>query len=233
MDLNIPNAPTRSAPFYVDRIAKTSQMLASGKDSSGIALTAAARSQAERLVEYDRIVVNDFKSFVYQSPNTTFDRELILDLGDREVRVEHLGRGNTSGDAIVYLPKDRIVASGDLLVRPFPFPYDGYPSEWVGTLDRLDRLDATVIVPGHGELMRDRSYLHLVRELFQSAIDQVNARIHIIGPAEFREVENVLPHVDLSPFRQRFTGTDASRAKQFDEMAEQVVRLVFKEAALR
>jgi cyclase len=233
MDLNIPNAPTRSAPFYVDRVAKTTAMLSSGKDSSGRSISAAERGQAEILLARDRMVIDDFKAFVYQPPTATFERELTLDLGKREVQIKHLGRGNTNGDAVVYLPKEKLVASGDLLVHPYPFPYDGYPSEWVGTLDQLAQLDASVIVPGHGEIMRDQTYLRLVRDLFQSAIDQVNARIHVIGPAEFRDVKEVLPNVDLSPFRQRFTGGDASRAKGFDEMAQQVVRLVFKEAALR
>ena len=83
------------------------------------------------------------------------------------------------------------------------------------------------------EIMRDKTYLYLVRDLFRSAVDQVNARIHVIGPAEFQEVDAVLPQVNLSAFRQRFAGESPEAAKQFDEVATQVVKLVFKEAALR
>jgi glyoxylase-like metal-dependent hydrolase (beta-lactamase superfamily II) len=233
MDLNIPNAPTRSAESMAAAVTEASGMLSSGKGTDGSPLTAAERVQVESLLVRRKLAVDDYKNFVYQPPTLTFDRRLTIDLGGREVQIRHFGRGNTTGDAVVFLPKEKVVASGDLLVRPFPFPYDGYPSEWVRTLDRLDQLDAEVIIPGHGEIMRDKTYLRLVRDLFQSAIDQVNARVHVIGPAEFKEVDNVLPYVNLSAFRQRFGGDDANRRKQFDALAEQVVRLVFKEAALR
>jgi glyoxylase-like metal-dependent hydrolase (beta-lactamase superfamily II) len=233
MDLNIPNATKRSLPNHTQLATQESAALTSGKGTDGKPFTAAQRAQVESLLVRRRTIIDDYTTFVYQPPTTTFDRELTLDLGNREVRITHLGRGNTNGDAVVFLPKERVAISGDLLVRPFPFPYDGYPSEWIATLDRLGQLDATVIVPGHGEIMRDKTYLYLVRDLFRSAVDQVNARIHVIGPAEFQEVAAVLPHVNLSAFRQRFAGENPEAAKQFDEVATQVVKLVFKEAALR
>jgi glyoxylase-like metal-dependent hydrolase (beta-lactamase superfamily II) len=83
------------------------------------------------------------------------------------------GRGNTNGDAIAWLPRERIVIAGDLLVRPVLFVDDGYPSDWIHTLDRLEQLDAATIVPGHGHAMRDWAYLRAIRELFRSAVGQV------------------------------------------------------------
>jgi cyclase len=35
----------------------------------------------------------------------TFDHDISIDVGDREVQVKFLGRGNTAGDAVAYLPK--------------------------------------------------------------------------------------------------------------------------------
>ena len=62
--------------------------------------------------------------------------------------MKFLGRGNTGGDAVVYLPKEKIVIAGDLVVYPIPYVYDGYPSEWIQTLQNLGQLDADTIVPG-------------------------------------------------------------------------------------
>ena len=70
----------------------------------------------------------------YQAPTLTFTDKIDIDLGNREVQVKYLGRGNTAGDAIVYLPKEKIIVAGDLLVKPLPCPYDGYPSESVREL---------------------------------------------------------------------------------------------------
>jgi glyoxylase-like metal-dependent hydrolase (beta-lactamase superfamily II) len=62
----------------------------------------------------------DFKALVYQPPTLTFTDKLDIDIGNREVQVKHLGRGHTPGDTVVYLPKEKILAAGDLLVYPVP-----------------------------------------------------------------------------------------------------------------
>ncbi len=61
----------------------------------------------------------------------------------------------------MYLPKEKIVVAGDLVVYPIPYIYDGYPSEWIQTLQNLAQLDADTIVPGHGPIMHDKTYLFL------------------------------------------------------------------------
>ena len=84
---------------------------------------------------------------------------LVLHRGGRDIEVKFLGRGHTSGDLVVYLPKERIVATGDLVVHPIPFGGSSYLQEWAGTLRKLKLLDATTIVPGHGEILSDWSYV--------------------------------------------------------------------------
>ena len=76
-----------------------------------------------------------------RAPNVTVDDSMTVDLGGREVQIRHLGRGNTSGDVVVFLPRERIVAAGDLLVYPFPYLIGGYPEAWAQTLTRLEQLD--------------------------------------------------------------------------------------------
>ena len=97
----------------------------------------------------------------------------------------------------------------------------------------MARLDADVIVPGHGEVMRDKNYLYNVRDLLESAVAQVDRQLRRIGPAEVNTVEQVIGSVDLTPFKPKFIGGNESLNKDFDRMADLLVRLVFKEAALR
>src|ERR1041384_720223 len=47
-------------------------------------------------------------------PNVTYSKKKVLDLGNREVQLLFLGRGHTDGDTVIYLPKEKIVATGDL-----------------------------------------------------------------------------------------------------------------------
>jgi len=189
--------------------------------------------------EYQQIIPNlepllaEFKTMVYQAPTLTFTDKIDIDLGNREVQVKYLGRGNTAGDAIVYLPKEKIIVAGDLLVNPLPFPYDGYPSEWVQTLHKMAELDALTIVPGHGSIMHDKTYLNLVADLMQSAVDQVQAWIRKVGFPGGHTLDEVKGSVDLKPFRQKFDGDDKGMQAAFDDMAANLVKITFSEAAQR
>lgn len=103
-------------------------------------------------------------------PDVTFTDQLTLHLGDREVQVRHRERAVTPGDAFLYLPKERLLVAGDLLVNPVSFALSVYPSGWVKTLEWMDALDATTIVPGHGDVLRDERLLHATLEIFRRLI---------------------------------------------------------------
>jgi len=94
-------------------------------------------------------------------------------------------------------------------------------------------LDANTIVPGHGPVLRDKTYIYLLRDLMQSAVDQVNEKLRQTAPAMFQTVDDVKGGVDLTAFRQRFAGNDAELAAAFDSVAARLVKLVFDEARLR
>ena len=70
------------------------------------------------------------------------------------MEIKHLGRGNTAGDAVVYLPTEKILIAGDLVVYPVPYFYGGYPSEHAKTLRDMSRLNFATAVPGHGRVLR-------------------------------------------------------------------------------
>ena len=163
----------------------------------------------------------------------TFDHDFSIDLGNREVQVRFLGPGNTAGDAVVYLPKERIVVAGDLVAYPLPNMIDGYPVEWVQTLQSLAQLDADTIVPGHGPILHDKAYVYLLRDFMKSAVDQVNEKLRQTSPAMFQTVDDVRGAVDLSPFRQRFAGNDKDLGIAFDDVSAELVKLVFQEASAR
>ncbi|MGB9431157.1 MAG: MBL fold metallo-hydrolase [Candidatus Acidiferrum sp.] len=215
------------------QIAAMITTFAQGKDQTGRTLSEEEKRQVQELLPGLQQAEAEFKTLVYQSPTLTFTDKIDLDLGNREVRVMHLGRGNTPGDAIVYLPKEKIIVAGDLLVKPIQYTYDGYPAEWAQTLHRMSELDATTIVPGHGPIMHDKAYLYLVADLLQSAVDQVRAWIRQIGFPGTHTLDEVKGSVDLTPFRQKFAGDDKDLQAQFDDMTSQLVKITFAEAAQR
>ena len=214
-------------------LAATIAAFKQGKDQHGRALTEDEKKEVQELLPSLEELLSEFKTLVYQPPTLTFSDDLDIDIGNQEVQVKHLGRGNTPGDAIVYLPKEKILVAGDLLVSPIPYTYDGYPAEWIQTLQKMAGLDAQTIVPGHGPVLHDKTYLYLVAELLKSAVDQMRARIRQIGHPGFHSVNDVKGSVDLTPFRAKFAGDDKDLQAEFDDMTAHLVQLVFNEAALR
>ena len=210
---------------------KLSKRLTTGKMDDGQPLTEEKRAQTEkRLAQLDGLVeaANHYRC---ELPTAMVDHELRIDLGGREARVAHLGRGNTAGDVVVWLPKEKVMISGDLLVSPVPFPFDGYPGEWIETLEKIDRMEPEVIVPGHGSVMRDKTYLRLVREAMKSVVGQVHEQLR-----KDHEVtlETVKKAVDLKAFVDRFGGDDENTRKFFEyAMGEKFVELAFYEAKQR
>ncbi|MGP1393876.1 MAG: MBL fold metallo-hydrolase [Inquilinaceae bacterium] len=88
-------------------------------------------------------------------PTLVFDTRMTLWMGGREVHIIHAGRGHTKGDAVVWLPDDRIVFSGDLVEESAtPYCGDAYFTDWPDTLNRVAALEAAMLIPGRGEAVR-------------------------------------------------------------------------------
>ena len=61
---------------------------------------------------------------------------------------------HTIGDLMVWLPDDKVLVTGDILVSGIvPTLQDGFAKNWIGTLDEMQGLGAVQFVPGHGDLM--------------------------------------------------------------------------------
>lgn len=84
-------------------------------------------------------------------PNVTIVDKMTLFRGDREIRLLYVGRGHTGGDLVVYLPKERVLCTGDLLVNQVANLIDGYVDEWPAALEKLRPIEFDDVIPGHGE----------------------------------------------------------------------------------
>ena len=145
--------------------ARAAEALRAGIDFDGAPLSAERRAEIEADIPNARLRAEEYRTLVTRLPDLTFDNELTLDLGNREVRIHHFGRGNTAGDAVVYLPRERIVITGDLVVYPRPYLLGGFPSEWSETLRGVANLRPRVVVPGHGAVLNERDGLAYIDAL--------------------------------------------------------------------
>ena len=87
-------------------------------------------------------------------PTIVFERELTVFMGKREVRIMHLGKGHTKGDTVVWLPKEKILFSGDQVeYGATPYTGDAYHEEWPSTLEKIAALKPEKLVPGRGDAL--------------------------------------------------------------------------------
>lgn len=116
-------------------------------------------------------------------PNETFEREHVVSLGDKTVRLLHPGRGHTDGDLIVYFVDEQVLHMGDLYFnRLYPnidLEAGGSVKEWSATLDVALALPVAQIIPGHGELS-DRAGL-LQFQAFMEELAQVGQDAMVTG----------------------------------------------------
>jgi len=90
-------------------------------------------------------------------PTVTFEGEISIWLGKREVRISHPGRGHTAGDTIAWVPDAGVMFSGDLVeYRSACYCGDAHLEDWPRTLDRLATYDPQALVPGRGDALVGR-----------------------------------------------------------------------------
>lgn len=186
-------------------------VLAAGKRSNGAPLTDADRARFTQLVADLRSTVGQREHAHFILPTITFTDSLVLYRGARRIELRFLGRGNTRGDIVVYLPRERVLATGDLVVSPIPYSYGSYLGDWIQTLGALQRFDATQIMPGHGDVMHDMNYVGMVRELLGAILTQMKGAV-----AKGMDLEAARKAIDLTALRARFTGGDKLLESAFD-----------------
>lgn len=213
-------------PGWFERFPKRGDrlkaILEAGKDGNGKPLSDGDRKEYAEAIAGIAPVQEEFKSIVDRAPTASFDSEMRIDLGNREVRLMYLGRGNTAGDAIVYLPKEKIVMTGDLVVHPVPYFFGGYPFDFSKTLRRLDGIAYDTMIPGHGEVLRaekGRAYTRLLIDLLDAVTERVSVETHRLGSgaANLPAVrEGVQKNIDVSAWRQKFARGVKDEEDAFD-----------------
>lgn len=115
---------------------------------------AAGRADLQARLAVAQAHLTSLREVIPTPPNITMDSRMTLfqtlAQGSREIRLLYLGRGHTAGDVVVFLPEERIVFTGDLMLPSLSYMGDSFPLEWVDTLETLKTLDFDYILPGHG-----------------------------------------------------------------------------------
>ena len=118
--------------------------------------------------------------------DVNFDEEYALDDGTQRIEFKHLGHAHTPGDAVAYLPRHKILCTGDACVNgAFNFMGHSDSASWVRCLEKMERLDVQMVCPGHGPvtgkevLGRQKRYFQDLRAQVKKGIDAGQTLVQI------------------------------------------------------
>ncbi|MBZ5555466.1 MAG: MBL fold metallo-hydrolase [Acidobacteriia bacterium] len=198
--------------------------VSSGKQSDGTVLTADQRRKDEDDLRLEREYVAEALKVQRTYPTFTYNDQLTLHHGGREFRFMSMV-GDARGTTVLYLPKEKILVTGDLL--SYPVPYFTPPlSQHAKSLRTLAQFDADVIIPGHGPAWHDKNFLNLEAELFETLVRQVGQAVQ----QGMVTVEEVQKQVDVESLRLRFTGDDKDLNAKFRRYVSRMVENAYRDA---
>ena len=159
-------------------------------------------------------------------PTLLFRKDMIFDDGKHRVELLHFGVAHTHGDGFAWLPKEKILFTGDACVNgPYNYMGDGDSGHWVRTLEAAKQLGATTICPGHGprggaQVLDDQIayFVELRKEVkkvakkkpeqVKAAVDQIKAELQknqriarYVGDFLPAQVEKIYVEMGGKPFQ--------------------------------
>ncbi len=151
------------------------------------------RGRLEAQIALQKAHMEATKAIVPVPPDTTFKERISLFRGDREIQVHFFGRAHTGGDAVIYLPADKIAFTGDMMLGGPSWLGDGHVDEWPDTLEGLKGLDIETILPGHGGPVTNLDLIGYVQAYYRDLWAQVVSK-----RAEGKDPGEVAAAVDLT-----------------------------------
>jgi cyclase len=138
---------------------------------------AAAKGRLEQQLRVQQAYAGALKELKPTPPTVTMNDRMTIVRGGREMQLLHLGRAHTAGDVVVYLPKERLLCTGDIVYNGIPNLSDGYVNEWSATLERIKALDFVDVIPGHGEPFKGKERLDAL-QLFMRDLWEKTKTLH-------------------------------------------------------
>jgi glyoxylase-like metal-dependent hydrolase (beta-lactamase superfamily II) len=171
------------------------------------------------------VMTRDFVGTYIVPPTETFEHELVIKDPDVPVHMMFLGRANTEGDAIAWLPKQKIVASGDIVVSPYPFGFGSYSGDWIQTIGKIKALGFKTLIPGHGLPMSDASYL----DKLVAAMTDLRTQVFPLAKAGM-SLDDVRKKIDFTKSIAMFGDKPRDKANLQGLFFDPMIGSVYKEA---
>lgn len=171
---------------YKGELAQLEKETREGKTSDGYPLTGS-------MIPFWSLQVNEAKEFIKShKPNKPVYADIIYSdtlkfkWGNQSIQLfPTRDRGHSRGDVFIWIPEKRIAIVGDIIVSPTAYAlYPNIPG-MLQSIDRILKMNPAIIIPGHGEVEYDLSYIKRLKETYDLYIAEIK-----------KAIENNLPYKD-------------------------------------
>ncbi len=169
------NIEQRGIPRVKREILEVPKEIETLKADLAKATDATKKAEIQENLRQTEAYLAELKAMRVTLPTLTFDRSLILYQKSRTVEILYLGKGHTDGDAVVYLPKEKVIITGDALHGWTPYMGDSYPYDWIRMLEATEKLDFDYIIGGHGGVMRGKGQFQMWEQYFRDLLAETAA----------------------------------------------------------
>jgi len=169
------NIEQRGIPRVKREILEVPKEIETLKADLAKATDATKKAEIQENLRQTEAYLAELKAMRVTLPTLTFDRSLILYRQSRTVEILYLGKGHTDGDAVVYLPKEKVIITGDALHGWTPYMGDSYPYDWIRMLEATEKLDFDYIIGGHGGVMRGKGQFQMWEQYFRDLLAETAA----------------------------------------------------------
>ena len=157
----------RALPRLEAELAQTDSEVRLGKRSNGTPIVGTMKPFWENALRDAREYRQHFRQERYVSADITFGDSVTMRWGNQTLKLIHMAQnGHAEGDVIVWIPEKRLLVAGDLVVGPTPYAtHPGIPG-MISAIRALIAMNPAVIIPGHGSVEYDLTYMQLLLRAF-------------------------------------------------------------------
>jgi len=152
----------------------------------------------------------------FKNSTIVFENALTLNKGKTSLVIMNTGPGHSSGDTIVYMPKERILFASDLLFNDtVGFMGEASIHEWGDSLDLMDELAPATVIPGVGRVA-DSGAIERFRKFYRAFMTEIIRNVEKGNTLSQAKKEFSLPQYKFLPGFDAFFDVNFERAyRQF------------------
>ena len=163
---------------------------------------------AQSLATMERINQEQHEGTQIVLPTETFAESYVVERGDFRIEARYLGPAHSTGDIVVWLPKQVLVISGDMAFheRMLPIFEHTYTADWLDTWEtEFEALDATYVIPGHGHPTNMAQVRRYTRDYLVYLREKIGAHLDAGGDLADAYYVDQSPYAHLDTFEELAT----------------------------